>query len=149
MTTEGPRDDAAHEPTPWLPWPDDHRRFGRALGASTAGAVAGSLLGGPLVGWIAEGIEGSGGWSALAAVLVGAALGVAVCASIAQWIAFADEYRRARRISALVTSLGTIAAFPLVLVAVEPLQLDWLPPPLLLAMTLLVATIVGRVLAWR
>ncbi len=133
---------------PRLPWPDDDRRIGRALGASTAGAVAGSLIGGPLAGWIAQGVEGNG-WSALTAVLVGAALGAAACAGVAQWIAFRDESRRSRRTSALVTGIGTLLVTPVALAVLQPLELDWLPPQFVLIVVLLAATVAGRVLARR
>lgn len=129
-------------------WPttDADLRLGRALGASTAGAVAGALGGGTLGAWIADGVQVAG-WSALGLLLAAAVVGVALGSGAAQWIAFADESRWSRGTSVLVTSLGTLLGFPSAWALLGPLAVDWLPPQVVLVTVLLAATALGRVAA--
>lgn len=138
----GPDDD----PPRFWPTTDGGLRLGRALGASTAGAVCGVLVGGTLGAWIADGVQVTGG-SPLGTLLAAATLGVALGSGAAQWIAFADESRWSRGTSVLVTSLGTLLGFASAWALVGPLALYWLPPQVVLVTMVLIATALARVAA--
>lgn len=125
-------------------------KVGLRPGATVAAALVGGGVGAVVVGWVTGqvvallGDDESSAWAALGAAILGAAAGAFLGAALALALVFRSEPPSARR----WTWLTTLVAGPLVLVGLvlvaDAVQQDWPVPPLLLAVALAVAALLGR-----
>ena len=114
------------------------------------GGIVGVVVFGPLTAWTLDLIgRQPQGLAALLPVLLGAVVGSFLCGAAALWIAFREDDRRSRLVSAAVVLLGAPVLFFPGWELLAPLTYDFLSPQLVLAMSLVAAAIAGRWIAVR
>lgn len=122
-------------------------RYTKAVLAVLLGAVVGAIVIGPATGWTYEFLYGPQGLRSLLFVIIGGSVGAFIGGAGASWIAFRHDDRRARAAGALTVLLAGPALFFVLWSVLEPLELDFLPPQLALAVSLVIVAVAGRWLA--